>query len=383
MNSIKSIPIQSKLDDSSFNSKSLDSNNNSWKLEKIIDSRGKANYKLINDSDNSTSLRKKSHKKKIVHKSIGAYGVPSNNAYMNNKATTLTSSIIKSVKRVKKNEISKNLKDISDEISSKSVKNDIEYCFENYAESENNLISKNLIVGINNKLISYSNGNDLINKSFFNGHLNTKNIYLHNINLLLSYFGKDDIPYFTLSVWSLVFAPEFKLVNIITFAINNLGNNKGKFINKEINNNIIEKGQIFVSLNFPKEIEGKIAIKYNIEITQIANDNNDLDINFEFPEFFNKSQLIVNQDIKDNQAIEIPKLSKNLFGNFIKDINENNIPIFSNKKKNDETNHSVNSVYAHQIKQIANNIFNENEDIDFTEKDDADVKNLINILKNE
>lgn len=421
-----SINIQ-KSDDRSASSKSLDAINNSWKLEKVVDERGKTNYKLITSdskSVSSDSMRARRHQtkhgKKTEHKSIGAFGVPGANAYMNNKATTLQSGIIKSIKRIPTHKKSEH-KDFEEETEKSVVKMEwVDQTIERFGE-RSGLLDKNMIIGNDKNLIEYNNANDLLQKSYHHGHLITNNTSIKNLNILLSYFGPKTIPLLTISVWSQILSPNIELINILSIPIHNLQSNKGKLITKEINTDIIPKGQIFITINLQDRQEGYFNIKYNLEVTQVIHSFKNEDVNFEFPDFFSTSYPISSQSYKKDQIYEkkvseqedeyeeedeeesvveeplppvqvpdVPKLSNtSIFGDFIKKT-ENNIPIFGKKKIVPETEEDgsqfsfMNSnTYAAQARNAAGIIPDVNEDVEFTEKDENDINNILNLLRNQ
>jgi hypothetical protein len=171
-----------------------------------------------------------------------------------------------------------------------------------------------------------------------------------------------------------------------------------------------------VTLNFQQDFEGYFNIKYNIEFTQIFNIQKEMDINFEFPELLDTIPKVlprvdekVIEEIEDDETEEtenfeeeeeekiesvkkeepvkknVPQLSKNLFGNFITGKTEDNIPIFTNRttqKQSDQSNYSIlQSPYINQAKNAAQQISCQTEDVDFTEKDDQDVHQLLSILR--
>lgn len=375
MHSFRPIPIHSKNDSQNVSSRSIDPH--SWKLEKNIDERGKSNYKLVSDNRSfSDNIKHRSYhrKHKIQHKTIGAYGVPGSSAYMN---PSMSSGLMRGIRKVKKNDSLKNIQDISD--VSKTFKNDAEITIERYAENED-LISKNMLIGNNNKLLNYTNGNDLLHKSFQHSHLLSNDIYLQKINLLISYFGNDKIPYMSISIWSQTFSPSIELINITSIPIQNIEKNFGKLISKEINSEIVTKGQLFLTINCPDEYQGKFNIKYNIEMTQIFTNLKEIDINFEYPT--NEEKPVVNEMPSTNKNT-FPLLSK---GGIFKELNTQQKPKkTTNQKKIDEQSASLGqSIYANQAKKAAGmqSSFDQ-EEVDFTEKDDTDINKILNILRNQ
>jgi hypothetical protein len=431
-----SINIQ-KSDDRSVSSRSLDAINNSWKLEKVVDERGKTNYKLITSdskSVSSDSMRARRHQakhgKKTEHKSIGAFGVPGANAYMNNKATTLQSGIIKSIKRIPTVHKTTKHRDYEDETEKSVMKMEwVDQTIERFGERSGSL-DKNMIIGNDKNLIEYNNANDLLQKSYHHGHLITNNTSIKNLNILLSYFGSQPIPLLTISVWSQILSPHIELINILSIPIHNLQSNKGKLITKELNTDIIPKGQIFITLNLQDRQEGYFNIKYNLEVTQVIHSFKNEDVNFEFPDFFSSSYPVSSRGYKVNQEQEseldykikqeilgveeeilggdeeeesvmeeplppvqvqdLPKLSNtSIFGDFIKKT-ENNIPIFGKKKIVPETEEDgsqfsfMNSnTYAAQGRSAAGIIPDVNEEVEFTEKDENDINNILHLLRNQ
>jgi len=434
MNSYRPIPIHStrKNDDISMSSRSMDNMHNSWKLEKIIDEKGKSNYKLVTENntntDNaigSTSRKNKSKRNTIAtHRPIGAYGVPGANAYLNTKATTLhsptlNSNIIKSIKRIKKKP-SFQYKEEQSETSSKTARTGVEINLERFA-TLNGKIYNNMIIGNNGSIIPYGTGNDLVQKSFQHGHLVTSNIHLENINILISYFGPKVIPCLTVSVWSQVLTPTIELTNIFTIPVQNIQPNHGKVIIRELDSETITKGQIFLTVNSTEDYEGKIDIKYNLEVTPISDNGKEAEFEFEFPDFFNNGGFglptklitpIVSEPVQPVpvqvapapvQAVLTPvapkvtpiinypkKTNKSIFGDFIKGQNDENVPIFGKKaeeiKDTNEGSISMNqSMYANQAIKAVGLIQDNNDDaeIDFTERDDTDINKILNILRNQ
>lgn len=462
MNSFRPIAIHS-ADESSRSS--LDMGNQSWKLEKMVDGRGKSNYKLVTSASSSravvdgrgtgggaASTREKRNRNKRVSqqnaavlKSIGAYGVPGANAYLNTKAPTLNSSVMRTnIKKVKNTEAIKTIQDLSD-ASSKSLRNDTERVLEGYAESYGKL-SRNMMIGNNGKFVPYiMDGNDFLQKSFAHGHLVSSNIHLYNMHLLLSYFGTTPIGYCTVSLWSQIFSPALELVNLVTLPIQDIVSTKGRFLSKEIVMDTVPPGQIFVTVNFPEELEGFLSIKYSIEGTQIYENQRERDVPFEFPDFFlnqgieqhnnplrafaalNKKQFQIPEPVvaapapapEPTPAPEpapppapvvtlpqpvyasvntLPKLPKNLFGNYIRGKTEENIPIFGNPTKdksvtNDDEKNTTNndknessiflnqSTHAAQKMSVAGIEAHGEEDTEFTEKDDTDIHKILSFLR--
>lgn len=416
MNSFRPIPIHSShKNDESMTSRSMDAMHNSWKLEKVVDERGKSNYKLITENNTNTdnvvggsSRKHKNRRSQPTHKPIGAYGVPGANAYMNTKAPTLNSStlnskIIKSIKRIKKINVPKN--NDTSESSSKSVKNEVESTIERSASVEGS-ITNNMIIGNKGIIIPYGNGNDLLQKSYYHGHLISSNIQFQSINVLLSYFGPKVIPCLTLSIWSQMFSPTIELVNILTIPVQNLEPNRGKLIARDIHADIVSKGQIFVTLNCTEEYIGNLDIKYSLELTQLNESSKESEYDFEFPDFFNNGGFskVMADDVFSVPVVPViptveapkqtitnfaPRTNKSIFGDFIKGKNEENIPIFGKKAteadQNDGSISMNQSIYANQAKKAANLIQegNEENDVEFTEKDDTDINKILNILRNQ
>ena len=433
MNSYRPIPIHStrKNDDISMSSRSMDNMHNSWKLEKIIDEKGKSNYKLVTENNTNTetaigsSSRKHKAKRNTIasHRPIGAYGVPGANAYLNTKATTLhsptlNSNIIKSIKRIKKKP-SFQYKEEQSETSSKTARTGVEINLERFA-SINGKIYNNMIIGNNGSIIPYGTGNDLVQKSFQHGHLVTSSIHLENINILISYFGPKVIPCLTVSVWSQVLSPTIELTNIFTIPVQNIQPNHGKVIIRELDSETITKGQIFLTVNSTEDYDGKIDIKYNLEVTPISDNGKEAEFEFEFPDFFNNggfglptkfiTPIVEQQPVVQAQApapapVQAPvpiaakvttpiinypkKTNKSIFGDFIKGQNQENVPIFGKKSEEKDANEgsiSLNqSIYANQAIKAAGLIQDGNDDaeIDFTERDDTDINKILNILRNQ
>lgn len=428
MNSFRPIPIHSShKNDESMSSRSMDNMHNSWKLEKVIDERGKSNYKLITELNTNTdavvggSSKKNKTKRVQTHKPIAPYGVPGASAYMNTKAQTLNaptlnSNIIKSLKKIKKNRITKAHYDAGSDSSSKSIKTDVEFSIERFASVEGK-ISNNMIIGNKGLIIPYGNGNDLLQKSYSHGHLVSSNIQLQNINVLLSYFGPKTIPCITVSIWSQTFSPAIELVNIITLPIQNLEPNRGKLIIKDIHADIVNRGQVFVTLNCTEEYVGNIDVKYSLEVSSVYEISREAEYDFEFPDFFNNGgfpvpvqmpirvqEPIIQEIVQPTpeqpvQAVPAqvtkqpinfaPKTNKSIFGDFIKGKNEENVPIFGKKTpemdQNDGSISMNQSIYANQAKKAANFLQDNNDDndVDFTEKDDTDINKILNILRNQ
>jgi hypothetical protein len=468
MNSFRPIAIHS-ADDSSRSS--LDMGNQSWKLEKMVDGKGKSNYKLVTSGSSSravvngrgniggaASTREKRNRNKrasqqnaAVLKSIGAYGVPGANAYLNTKAPTLNSSVMRTnIKKVKNIEAIKTIQDLSD-ASSKSLRNDTERVLEGYAESYGKL-SRNMMIGNNGKFVPYiMDGNDFLQKSFAHGHLVSSNIHLYNMHLLLSYFGTTPIAYCTVSLWSQIFSPALELVNLMTIPIQDIVSTKGRFLTKEIVMDTVPPGQIFVTVNFPEEFDGFLSIKYSIEGTQIYENQRERDVPFEFPDFFlnqgiehlnnnnnplrafaalNKKQFSLPETVVSApeqpepepepepapappvttiipqpvyaSVNTLPKLPKNLFGDYIRGKTEGNIPIFGNpindksvinedEKNTSTTNNDKNesSIFlnhsTHAAKKMNGRVVgietHGEEDTEFTEKDDTDIHKILSFLR--
>lgn len=396
MNSLRAIAIEPSAsishDDRSRSRKSCDSYNSSWKLEKIVDERGKSNYKVVTShlpvppSSHSSDRRRNSRKNIINAGTIGAYGVPGNKAYLNNKAPTLHAGIIRSARKTRKssspslqNDHLKQIQDISDS-SARSGKNDLETSLERYGEVHEH-ISKNLIVGNDQVLIPYTNENDLLQKSYQHGHLITNNTYLQSFHLLFSYFGTKKIPYLTVSIWSQLLSPHIELINLLSIPIKNLESNKGKLIVKDIHTDLLQRGQLFITVNLPEEYSGYMSLKYNLELVQMWENNKEMDVAFEFPHFFSNSgsdfvSPVKKQEISHEERMtspkllppsleedreedgenlpileslpqeipirpsaykeviekmQLPKLTGGIFGNFITSKNDDNIPIFHQK----------------------------------------------------
>ena len=498
MNSFRPIAIHSE-DRSASSRSSLDMGNQSWKLEKMLDGRGKSNYKLITsgtsravvdgrgggggggaastrERERRNRSRKQQQQATAPLKSIGAYGVPGANAYLNTKAPTLNSSVMRTmIKKVKNTEM-KAIQDVSD-VSSKTLRNDTERVLEGYAEVHGK-VSRNMMIGNNGKFVSYNmEGNDFLQKSFANGHLVSSNIHLYNMHLLLSYFGTAPIGYCTVSLWSQIFSPALELVNLVTVPIQDIVSTKGRFLSKEIVMDTVPPGQIFVTVNFPDEIDGFFSLKYSIEGTQIYDHLRERDVPFEFPDFFlnqNNTENVFQAMNNNNNplrafaalhnkvslpplapseptpalvtvpttpapisvatpalapapvtasapvpapapapvvvapapptpttnyasALTLPTLSKNIFGNYIRGKSGDNIPIFGNpivdkpgkgaSSIRDEDHESSNFFHqsTHMAKKMSleTSVANGEEDADFTEKDDTDIKNILSILRNQ
>uniref|UniRef100_A0A6C0K499 Uncharacterized protein n=1 Tax=viral metagenome TaxID=1070528 RepID=A0A6C0K499_9ZZZZ len=486
MNSFRPIPIHSE-DRSASSRSSLDMGNQSWKLEKMLDNRGKSNYKLITsgtsravvdgrggggggaastrERERRNRSRKQQQQATAPLKSIGAYGVPGANAYLNTKAPTLNSSVMRTMIKKVKNAETKAIQDVSD-VSSKTLRNDTERVLEGYAEIHGK-VSRNMMIGNNGKFVSYNmEGNDFLQKSFANGHLVSSNIHLYNMHLLLSYFGTAPIGYCTVSLWSQIFSPALELVNLVTVPIQDIVSTKGRFLSKEIVMDTVPPGQIFVTVNFPDEIEGFFSLKYSIEGTQIYDHLRERDVPFEFPDFFlnqNNTENVIQAMNNHNplrafaalhnkvslpplapeltpapvavpttpapipvaaptapapapapapvavapapptpttnyaSALTLPTLSKNIFGNYIRGKTGDNIPIFGNpivekpgkgaSSIRDEDHESSNFFHqsTHMAKKMSleTSVANGEEDADFTEKDDTDIKNILSILRNQ
>lgn len=459
MNSFRPIAIHSEEKSMSSRS-SLDMGNQSWKLEKMVDNRGKSNYKLITSGGSravvdgrgnaggaaSTRERERRHRTRrqqqqqaMPLKSIGAYGVPGANAYLNNKAPTLNSSVMRSIiKKAKITDAVKAIQDVS-EASSKTLRNDTERVLERYAESHGKL-SQNIMIGNNGRFVSYSmEGNDFLQKSFAHGHLVSSNIHLYHMHLLLSYFGSTPIGYCTVSLWSQIFSPALELVNLVTVPVQDIVSTKGRFISKEIVMDTVPPGQIFVTVNFPEELDGFFSVKYSIEGTQIYDNLRERDVPFEFPDFFlhqgaeqilhaitnntnpfrafaalhNKKEetravapvepvvptpaptpepvAVVSTPSRPPNyasALTLPTLPKNIFGNYIRGKTGENIPIFGKPEvekqpieKDDchESSILLNSS-THMTKNLS--VTHIEEDVDFTEKDENDIHKILSILRN-
>jgi hypothetical protein len=411
----------------------MDNMHNSWKLEKIIDEKGKSNYKLVteNNTNKETVIGSSSRKHKAKrnafanHRPIGAYGVPGANAYLNTKATTLhsptlNSNIIKSIKRIKKKP-SFQYKEEQSETSSKTARTGVEINMERFA-SINGKIYNNMIIGNNGLIIPYGTGNDLVQKSFQHGHLVTSSIHLENINILISYFGPKVIPCLTVSVWSQVLSPTIELTNIFTIPVQNIQPNHGKVIIREFESDVVTKGQIFLTVNSTEDYDGKIDIKYNLEVTPIYDNRKEAEFEFEFPDFFNnggfglptkfitpiveQQPVVVQAPAPSAAPVQAPlpvaakvttpiinypkKTNKSIFGDFIKGQNEQNVPIFGKKQEDRDANEgsiSLNqSIYANQAIKAAGLLIdggNDDAEIDFTERDDTDINKILNILRNQ
>jgi hypothetical protein len=154
-------------------------------------------------------------------------------------------------------------------------------------------------------------------------------------------------------------------------------------------------------------------------VTQVIHSFKNEDVNFEFPDFFSTSYPVSYRGYKVKQEIlgeeqeilggedqeeslmeeeplppvqvpDLPKLSNtSIFGDFIKKT-ENNIPIFGKKKVVPETEEDgsqfsfMNSnTYAAQARSAAGIIPEVNEDVEFTEKDDNDINNILHLLRNQ
>lgn len=433
---IRAINNPLKIDEMSISNRTYDLSN-SWKLEKQVDNKGRSNYKLVTDTLSEIKSQRKSQKKKNMYNNsgIGAYGVPGNKSYLLNKTPTLNSSgvltqnttVIKKIKKSPFPAISENQKQINDlsEESVRSLKNDIEQIIERVCDTKD-IIHKNMIIGNNHQLISYENGNDLLKKSYYHAHLLTNNIYLQNLHILLSYIGNKKIPYMTISIWSQLFSPHLELINVLTIPVKNIESNHGKLIVKEIQTDIIQKGQLFLTVNCPEEYKGYMCIKYNIELIQIFEVNKEMDVLFEFPSFFAETVLepkqnppeevkvvepiveiiekepepIINlqtpiiEPITVNPKQELPSLDNNLFGDFITRTNKKKIPIFSetprknvSKLNQNDTSHfsflqATNAEITNDIPHQALGDITE-EEPDFTEKDENDIHQLLSILRNQ
>jgi len=228
----------------------------------------------------------------------------------------------------------------------------------------------------------------------------------------------------------------------------------------------VPPGQIFVTVNFPDEIEGFFSLKYSIEGTQIYDHLRERDVPFEFPDFFlnqNNTENVIQAMNNHNplrafaalhnkvslpplapeltpapvavpttpapipvaaptapapapapapvavapapptpttnyaSALTLPTLSKNIFGNYIRGKTGDNIPIFGNpivekpgkgaSSIRDEDHESSNFFHqsTHMAKKMSleTSVANGEEDADFTEKDDTDIKNILSILRNQ
>jgi hypothetical protein len=348
--------------------------NQSWTLEKTTNDSGKTNYKLITSDSKSSSRHGKKPKKSVQnHKSIAAYGVPSADAYLNNKAQTLNSSIIKSIK---KTAIKKEPHDPTnvDSLEDQSYHLNIE----RFAESRGQIFQHGIIS--NDTILPYQDENDLLKKSFIYGHLIKENSIINNIHILLSYFGKEKIN-LTLSIWSLNFVPQMELVKITSIPFNNLSPNIGKFIKKELNSKMIQKGQLFLTIDSDSKYSGDLVIKYSIHLEQV-NAQNHNDVSFEFPDFFhlNHKEVIIQNPIPIPEITPIQN-NASIFGDFIVKKTEDDIPIFG-KKKNRTDDASTNSTYARQSKSAALNTIPEVLD-DVSERDNTDINNILNILRNQ
>jgi hypothetical protein len=94
----------------------------------------------------------------------------------------------------------------------------------------------------------------------------------------------------------------------------------------------------------------------------------------------------------------LPKLPKNLFGNYIRGKTEENIPIFGNPTKdksvtNDDEKNTTNndknessiflnqSTHAAQKMSVAGIEAHGEEDTEFTEKDDTDIHKILSFLR--
>jgi hypothetical protein len=161
-------------------------------------------------------------------------------------------------------------------------------------------------------------------------------------------------------------------------------------------------------------------------VTQVIHSFKNEDVNFEFPDFFSTSYPVSSRGYKVKQELDykgkqeilgveeeilggdeeeesvmeepllpvqvqdLPKLSNtSIFGDFIKKT-ENNIPIFGKKKIVPETEEDgsqfsfMNSnTYAAQARSAAGIIPEVNEDVEFTEKDDNDINNILHLLRNQ
>jgi hypothetical protein len=195
-------------------------------------------------------------------------------------------------------------------------------------------------------------------------------------------------------------------VNILTIPVQNLEPNRGKLITRDIHADIVSKGQIFVTLNCTEEYIGNLDIKYSLELTQLNESSKESEYDFEFPDFFNNGGFskVMTDDVFSVPVVPViptveapkqtitnfaPRTNKSIFGDFIKGKNEENIPIFGKKAteadQNDGSISMNQSIYANQAKKAANLIQegNEENDVDFTEKDDTDINKILNILRNQ
>jgi len=370
------ISIQ-KFDEQSMSSKSLDRLNQSWTLEKTTNDSGKTNYKLITSDLKSSSRPKKNRKSVQNHKSIAAYGVPSADAYLNNKAQTLNSSIIKTIKKAskkKENEPTNDAVAIEDE-----PEQFYDVTIERFAESKGK-INKNMII-TNNTILEYKDENDLLKKSFIYGHLIKSYSIIKNIYILLSYFGREKLN-LTISIWSLNFLPQMELQNLVSIPFKNLAPNVGKFIKNELNSRIVQKGQLFLTVHSESLREGDLMIKYSVLLEQKTDAQQQDEVFFEFPDFFNTFQSRERFAQEGAIVADIPQISNNasVFGDFIVKT-QDDIPIFGKKKKKQD-DVSVSSTYAKQSKMAALSSYPEIQD-DVSEKDNTDINNILNILRNQ
>jgi hypothetical protein len=271
------------------------------------------------------------------------------------------------------------------------------------------------------------------------------------MHLLLSYFGTTPIAYCTVSLWSQIFSPALELVNLMTIPIQDIVSTKGRFLTKEIVMDTVPPGQIFVTVNFPEEFDGFLSIKYSIEGTQIYENQRERDVPFEFPDFFlnqgiehlnnnnnplrafaalNKKQFSLPETVVSApeqpepepepepapappvttiipqpvyaSVNTLPKLPKNLFGDYIRGKTEGNIPIFGNpindksvinedEKNTSTTNNDKNesSIFlnhsTHAAKKMNGRVVgietHGEEDTEFTEKDDTDIHKILSFLR--
>jgi hypothetical protein len=219
------------------------------------------------------------------------------------------------------------------------------------------------------------------------------------------------------SIWSQTFSPAIELVNIITLPIQNLEPNRGKLIIKDIHADVVNRGQVFVTLNCTEEYVGNIDVKYSLEVSSVYEISREAEYDFEFPDFFNNGgfpvpvqmpirvqEPIIQEIVQPTpeQPVQIvtapapkqpvnfaPKTNKSIFGDFIKGKNEENVPIFGKKTpemdQNDGSISMNQSIYANQAKKAANFLQDNNDDndVDFTEKDDTDINKILNILRNQ
>jgi len=375
MNSIKSIPIESSKnqDELNFTSKSVDFSLNSWKLEKKYDSNGKANYKLISDSSEisnkiySNKKKMNARNKKVGHISINSYGASTSYPAVSHSIKPISnipsSSLIKSAKRIKKIDM-----ETTNNVESFSI------AFERCCDATD-IISKSVIVGNRNSLVPYTDEHDFFNKSLFNGHLSSHGLLIDTINVLLIYDGKIDVE-FQILMWYLTLYPKFELVNFDTITVNNLYRNKGKYIYQKIDKSTPPNSILFITLHSPCDVEGPLKVKYTIDAFSRNKTQEDIMIDFDYlPRHENETKKSI---ITDNGGNELPKLSKNIFGDFIKQMNHNNIPIFSNKKSN------VPDIPLKSQQKYQPPAYDPNEeDVDFTERENSNIKSILSLLNEE